>query len=148
MRFTPATPVGNERTPPRVAASTKKPELSQVAEGMSQTEAIETYRSVFGRKVPVPEGAMPGGEIDPNFVGPDRIQTSVGGDDPRVMDFFPPPELDPKSQERRLRFMFDPLFESARPPVPGAPAGPAAGRGPSIPGGTLPASRATFNQVP
>jgi hypothetical protein len=153
LRFTPASPAGNERTPPRVALSNKKPELSQTAEGMAQTEAIEAYRSVFGRKVPVPEGAMPGGEVDPNFVGPDKIHTSVSADDPRIMDFFPAPEAqDPKAQDRKLRFLFDPLFESAAPPPPGM----------QLPRGGVPpnviqrsnmdesrrASRATFNQVP
>ncbi len=151
MRFTAATPAGNERTPPRVAASNKKPELSQTAEGMAQTEAIEAYRSVFGRKVPVPPGATPGGEVDPNFVGPDKIHTSVSADEPGIMDFFPPPNQDEKAQERRLRFMFDPLFESASPPAPGmVPRNPR--------GGVLiqqsnmdesrRASKATFNQVP
>jgi hypothetical protein len=158
MRFSAASPVGNERTPPRVSASNKKPELSETAEGMSRTEAIEAYRSVFGRKVPVPEGSVAGGEVDPNFVGPERIRTSVSADEPRLMDFFPPPaEQDPKAQDRRLRFMMDPLFQSAPPPQPGAvPVYP----GYYVPGVVPPvlqrsnldesrrASRATFNQVP
>lgn len=152
MRFTAATPAGTERTPPRVAASSKKPEVSQTAENMAQTEAIEAYRSVFGRKVPVPAGATPGGEVDPNFVGPDKIHTSVSADEPGVMDFFPPPDLEGKAQDRRLRFMFDPLFESAAPPAPGmVPRG--TGRGgvliqQSNMDESRRASKATFNQVP
>jgi hypothetical protein len=151
LRFTAATPLGNERTPPRVSASSKKPELSETSENMARTEAIEAYRSVFGRKVPVPAGSAPGGEVDPNFVGPERIHTSVSADEPGVMDFFPPPDQEGKAQERKLRFMFDPLFESATPPVPGVAPRP-------YRGGVLiqqsntdesrRASKATFNQVP
>jgi hypothetical protein len=148
MRFTAATPPGNERTPPRISASNKRLELGTTAEKMAHTEAIEAYRSVFGRKVPVPEGSIAGGEVDPNFVGPERIFSSAGADEPRLMDFFPPPELDPKAQERRLRFMFDPLFEAARPPDPAA-GGVQRGTPPvqNAPGVSLPASRATFRQA-
>jgi hypothetical protein len=123
-------------------------ELSVTSEKMAQTEAIEAYRSVFGRKVPVPDGSTPGGEVDPNFLGPERIFSSAGADEPRVMDFFPPPEQDPKTQERRLRFMFDPLFESARPPEPGAGMAPRNAPVQNAPGVSLPASRATFRQAP
>lgn len=118
MRFGPPSPAGTERTPPRVPASSPKPDLSKTAEAMSGTEAIEAYRSVFGKRLPVPEGSAPAGEDDPNFQPESsRGSISAGPGPNEVMQFFPAPVVDPRLQERRLRFMFDPLFQSARPPV-------------------------------
>lgn len=118
MRFGPPSPAGTERTPPRVPASSPKPDLSKTAEAMSGTEAIEAYRSVFGKRLPVPEGSAPAGEDDPNFQPESsRSSISAGPGPNEVMQFFPAPVVDPRMQERRLRFMFDPLFQSARPPV-------------------------------
>ena len=118
MRFGPPSPVGTERTPPRVPASSPKPDLGKTAEAMAGTEAIEAYRSVFGKRLPVPEGSAPAGEDDPNFQPESsRGSVSAGPGPNEVMQFFPAPVVDPRMQERRLRFMFDPLFQSARPPV-------------------------------
>lgn len=118
MRFGPPSPAGTERTPPRVPASSPKPDLSKTAEAMAGTEAIEAYRSVFGKRLPVPEGSAPAGEDDPSFQPESsRGSISAGPGPNEVMQFFPAPVVDPRMQERRLRFMFDPLFQSARPPV-------------------------------
>ena len=118
MRFGPPSPAGTERTPPRVPASSPKPDLSKTAEAMAGTEAIEAYRSVFGKRLPVPEGSAPAGEDDPNFQPESSRKSISAGPGPNeVMQFFPAPVIDPRIQERRMRFMFDPLFQSARPPV-------------------------------
>ena len=117
MRFGPPSPAGTERTPPRVAASSPKPDLSKTAEAMAGTEAIEAYRSVFGKRLPVPEGSAPAGEDDPNFQpGSSRGSISAGPGPNEVLQFFAAPVIiDPLQQDRRRRFLFD--------PVPTAPQG-------------------------
>lgn len=117
MRFGPPSPAGTERTPPRVAEASQKPELSKTAEGMAGTEAIEAYRSVFGKKLPVPEDSPPAGEDDPDFQpGSSRGTTSAGPGPNEVLQFFAAPVVvDPLQQDRRRRFLFD--------PVPTAPQG-------------------------
>ena len=117
MRFGPPSPAGTERTPPRVAESSPKPDLSKTAEAMAGTEAIEAYRSVFGKRLPVPEGSAPAGEDDPNFQpGSSRGSISAGPGPNEVLQFFAAPVIvDPLQQDRRRRFLFD--------PVPTAPQG-------------------------
>ncbi len=117
MRFGPPSPAGTERTPPRVSESSPKPDLSKTAEAMAGTEAIEAYRSVFGKRLPVPEGSAPAGEDDPNFQpGSSRSTISAGPGPNEVLQFFAAPVIvDPLQQDRRRRFLFD--------PVPTAPQG-------------------------
>ena len=129
MRFGPPSPSGNERTPPRVPFENKKPELSQTAEAMARTEAIETYRSIHGRTVPVPSGAVSGGIPAPSaFMDQGNISTGSN----EVLEFFQLPQPEPDVQKRQSRFLFDPLpsFSSAQPPTPG----------------TQPPSRATYQK--
>lgn len=120
MRFGPPSPSGNERTPPRVPFANKKPELSQTAEALARTEAIETYRSIHGRLVPVPAGAtsgsMPGAS---SFMDQGNISTGSN----EVLEFFQLPQAEPDVQKRQNRFLFDPLpsFNAAQPPAVGTP---------------------------
>lgn len=129
MRFGPASPTGNERTPPRVPFANKKHELSETAESLARTEAIETYRSIHGRLLPVPSGASPGGAV-PHSSFMEQGNISTGSNE--VLEFFqlPPPEAD--VQKRQNRFLFDPVppFSSAQPPS----------------AGTQPPSRATYQK--
>ncbi len=117
MRFGPATPGGSERTPPRVAAS-KKPELSRTAEAMARTEAIESYRSIFGRGIPVPPGSVEGGPKIPDAFLDSGTGTG-GGPNNEVLEFFQQPPPDPDIQKRQNRYLFDPVFQAARPPLGG-----------------------------
>ena len=117
MRFGPTTPGGSERTPPRVASS-KKPELSRTAEAMARTEAIEAYRSIFGRGIPVPPGSVEGGPKVPDaFL--DAGTGSGGGPNNEVLEFFQQPPPDPDTLKRQNRYLFDPVFQAARPPAGG-----------------------------
>lgn len=117
MRFGPALPGGSDRTPPRIAP-VKKPELGRTAEAMGRTEAIESYRSIFGRGIPVPPGSAEGGPVlPPAFL--DGLGTG-GPARNEVMEFFQQPPPDQDAQKRQNRFLFDPIFQSAPPPVPGA----------------------------
>ncbi len=117
MRFGPPSPAGTERTPPRVSDSSPKPDLSKTAEAMAGTEAIEAYRSVFGKRLPVPEGSAPAGADDPNYQPESsRGSISAGPGPNEVLQFFAAPVIvDPLQQDRRRRFLFD--------PVPTAPQG-------------------------
>lgn len=128
MRFGPPSPSGNERTPPRVPFANKKPELSLTAEEMARTEAIESYRSVHGRTIPVPSGASPGGARPPGFMEQGNISTGSN----EVLEFFQLPAPEPDVQKRQNRFLLDPLppFSAAQPPA----------------AGTQPPSRATFQK--
>jgi hypothetical protein len=128
MRFGPATPGGSERTPPRIAAA-KKPELSRTAEAMARTEAIESYRSIFGRGLPVPPGSPEGGPKIPDAFLDAGGGTGAVGPDHEVLEFFQQPALEPDVQRRQNRYLFDPVFQSAKPPVPA---------------GVVPQSRATY----
>jgi hypothetical protein len=127
MRFGPATPGGSERTPPRVAAS-KKPELSRTAEAMARTEAIEAYRSIFGRGIPVPPGSVEGGPKIPDAFLDQGSGGGMGANN-EVLEFFQQPPPDPDAQRRHNRYLFDPVFQAARPPAVG---------------GAIPQSRATY----
>lgn len=128
MRFGPPSPAGTERTPPRVAASSPKPDLSKTAEAMAGIQAIEQYRSVFGGDLrneherifnkPLPELAnVDPGKDDPTFQpGSSRGSISAGPGPNEVLQFFAAPVIvDPLQQDRRRRFLFD--------PVPTAPQG-------------------------
>lgn len=119
MRFGNPTPSANERTPPRVPVANKRPELSRLAESMAGTEAIEAYRSVHGRMVPVPEGAVPGGQT-PRSPFSEQGGISTGSNE--VLEFFQQPLPDADVQKRQSRFLFDPVppFSSALPPANGA----------------------------
>ncbi len=116
MRFGTPSPLANERTPPRVSAFNKKPELSVSAQSLAQTEAIETYRSIHGRKVPVPEGYPQGGAQAPNSFF-DQGAISTGSNE--VLEFFQQPLPEADVQKRQNRFLFDPVppFSSATPPA-------------------------------
>ena len=127
MRFGAATPGGSERTPPRITAP-KKPELSRTAEGMARTEAIESYRSIFGRGLPVPQGAPEGGPKIPDAFFDTGSGLGTGGPNSEVLEFFQQPSQDPDVQKRQNRFLFDPVFQAAKPPAPS----------------TAPQSRATY----
>ncbi len=125
MRFGPPSPSANERTPPRVPVLTRPPELKQNADALSrkaeeqaQAEAVLTYRSVFGRTVPVPAGASPGALPAPSAFS-DQGGISTGSNE--VMEFFQQPPLDPDAQKRQNRFLFDPIpsYQSAQPPASG-----------------------------
>jgi len=124
MRFGPPSPSGNERTPPRVPVSNRRPELSETAEGKARTEAIETYRSIFKGKVPIPEGSPESGISAPNPF----LEQGSGSGGNEIMEFFQQPSVEGDAQKRSNRFLFDPIFQSAQPPIPG----------------TLPQSRATL----
>lgn len=126
MRFGPPSPSSNERTPPRVPATNRRPELSETAEGKARTEAIETYRSIFKGKVPIPEGSPESGISAPNPF----LEQGPGSNGNEVIEFFQqqPAAEGPDAQKRTNRFLFDPIFQSAQPPAPG----------------TLPQSRATL----
>ncbi|RFC42142.1 MAG: hypothetical protein DVB28_002024 [Verrucomicrobia bacterium] len=129
MRFGPASPNGNERTPPRVPFANKKHELSETAEALARTEAIETYRSVHGRLLPVPAGSSAGG-VPANSSFMDQGNISTGSNE--VLEFFQLPQPEPEVQKRQNRFLFDPVppFSAAQPP--------------SL--GTQPPSRATYQK--
>ena len=116
MRFGAPTPGGSERTPPRITAP-KKPELSRTAEGMARTEAIESYRSIFGRGLPVPPGAPDGGPKVPDAFFDTGSGLGTGGPNSEVLEFFQQPTQDPDVQKRQNRFLFDPVFQSAKPPA-------------------------------
>ncbi len=120
MRFGPPSPSANERTPPRVPFANKKNELSLTAEAMARTEAIEAYRSIHGRMVPVPSGAVPGGAMPPSAFY-DQGGISTGSNE--VLEFFQQPAPEPDVQKRQNRFLFDPVpsFNSAVPPVSPTP---------------------------
>lgn len=124
MRFGAPSPSGNERTPPRVPVSNRRPELSDTAEGKARTEAIETYRSIFKGKVPIPEGSPESGIPAPNPF----LEQGTGSTGNEIMEFFQQPSVEGDAQKRSNRFLFDPIFQSAQPPIPG----------------TLPPSRATL----
>jgi hypothetical protein len=117
MRFGAATPGGSERTPPRITAA-KKPELSRTAEGMARTEAIESYRSIFGRGLPVPPGSPEGGPKIPEAFLDAGGGLGPGGPNSEVMEFFQQPAPDADIQKRQNRFLFDPVFQAAKPPTP------------------------------
>ena len=124
MRFGPPSPSGNERTPPRVPVTNRRPELSDTAEGKARTEAIETYRSIFKGKVPIPEGSPESGIPAPTPF----LEQGTGSTGNEIMEFFQQPSVEGDAQKRSNRFLFDPIFQSAQPPIPG----------------TLPPSRATL----
>ncbi len=124
MRFGPPSPSANERTPPRVPANNRRPELSETAEGKARTEAIETYRSIFKGKVPVPEGSPESGITAPNPF----LDQGSGTGNSDILEFFQQPSVEGDAQKRSNRFLFDPIFQAAQPPIPG----------------TLPPSRATL----
>ena len=119
MRFGTPVPGGSERTPPRIALS-KKPELSRTAEGMARTEAIESYRSIFGRGIPVPAGSPEGGPKIPEAFLDAGAGLGSGGPNAEVLEFFQQPAPDPDIQKRQNRFLFDPVFQAAKPPAPTA----------------------------
>jgi hypothetical protein len=125
MRFGTPLPNGSERTPPRIVVA-KKPELSRTAEGMARTEAIETYRSIFGRGIPVPPGSPEGGPKVPDSFFDSGSGGAPGGLNNEVLEFFQQPPPDADVQKRQNRFLFDPVFQSATPPtsVGTAPAAP------------------------
>ncbi len=129
MRFGASVPGGGDRTPPRITAA-KKPELSRTAEGMARTEAIEAYRSIFGRGLPVPAGSPEGGPKVPDAFLDAGSGLGTGGANSEVLEFFQQPIPDADTRKRQNRFLFDPVFQAARPPA--APAAPA------------PQSRATY----
>jgi hypothetical protein len=116
MRFGAAVPGGSERTPPRITAA-KKPELSRTAEGMARTEAIESYRSIFGRGLPVPAGSPDGGPKIPEAFLDAGGGAGPGGPNSEVMEFFQQPVPDANIQKRQNRFLFDPVFQAAKPPA-------------------------------
>lgn len=118
MRFGPLVPGGSERTPPRIAAP-KKPELSRTAEGMARTEAIESYRSIFGRGIPVPPGSPEGGPRIPDAFLDSGSGSGMGGGNNEVLEFFQQPSLEPDAQKRQNRYLFDPVFQAAKPPATG-----------------------------
>ena len=124
MRFGHPSPPANERTPPRVPATNRRPELSETAEGKARTEAIETYRSIFKGKVPVPEGSAESGITAPNPF----LEQGSGPANSDILEFFQQPSVEGDAQKRSNRFLFDPIFQAAQPPIPG----------------TLPPSRATL----
>ncbi len=115
MRFGAPTPGGSERTPPRITAA-KRPELSRTAEGMARTEAIESYRSIFGRGIPVPPGAPDSGPKVPDAFFDAGSGLGSGGPNAEVLEFFQQPPPDADTQKRQNRFLFDPVFQSATPP--------------------------------
>jgi hypothetical protein len=117
MRFGAPTPGGSDRTPPRIAVA-KKPELSRTAEGMARTEAIESYRSIFGRGRPVPAGSPEGGPKVPDAFFDSGNGLGTGGADSEVLEFFQQQAPEPDVQKRQNRFLFDPVFQAARPPAP------------------------------
>ena len=123
MRFAPASPGGSERTPPRVTIA-KKPELSRTAEGMARTEAIEAYRSIFGRGLPVPPGSPEGGPKVPDAFFDNGSGAGPGGPNSEVLEFFQQPAPEPDVQKRQNRFLFDPVFQAAKPPAAVSPAPP------------------------
>jgi len=120
LRFGPAVPTCNERTPPRVATTSRKPAAT------SQT----TFQTT------------PPAEVTPSTATPTTIITGgdagagAGGNLDEVINFFRPQEVDTEQQRRKLRFMFDPIqgFQSAPPPASLTP--PA----------SAPPSRATYRQ--
>jgi hypothetical protein len=117
MRFSAQTPGGSDRTPPRITVP-KKPELSRTAEGMARTEAIEAYRSIFGRGLPVPAGSPEGGPKVPDAFFDAGNGLGSGGPNGEVLEFFQQPAPEPDVQKRQNRFLFDPVFQAARPPAP------------------------------
>jgi hypothetical protein len=119
MRFAVPVPNGSDRTPPKVTAP-KKPELSRTAEGMARTEAIEAYRSIFGRGLPVPPGSPEGGPKVPDAFFDAGGGLGSGGANSEVLEFFQQPPPDPDVQRRQNRFLFDPVFQAAKPPAPSA----------------------------
>lgn len=116
MRFGPLVPGGSERTPPRIGAA-KKPELSRTAEGMARTEAIESYRSIFGRGIPVPPGSPEGGPKIPDAFLDAGVGAGSGGGNNEVLEFFQQPAPDSDTQKRQNRYLFDPVFQAAKPPA-------------------------------
>jgi hypothetical protein len=117
MRFGAPTPGGSDRTPPRITVP-KKPELSRTAEGMARTEAIESYRSIFGRGLPVPAGSPEGGPKVPDAFFDTGNGLGSGGANSEVLEFFQQQAPDPDVQRRQNRFLFDPVFQAAKPPAP------------------------------
>ena len=130
LRFGAPTPDCNLRTPPRVPAHSKKSELSETAEAMARTEAIEVYRSLHGGVVPVPAGSAAGGLPPGGPTNPFSEQGGISSGGNEVMEFFQQPPPEPDVQKRQNRFLFDPIFQAAPAPAPGNP----------------PQSRATFRQ--
>lgn len=123
MRFGPATPGCNERTPPRVAANSKKP---------STVSASATF-------VPPPVSPMSGAPEGLGLGGGGMAAPAESrmGRTEEVLSFFSDTEnVDAETQKRKLRFLFDPVpsFQSATPP----PLSPAPTN--------LPPSSATFRQ--
>lgn len=106
LRFGPPSPGCNERTPPRVATTTRKPSSNQQA---AATAPAEVTPSAF-----VPTSITAGGEPRGNV-------------SEEAINFYRPQELDPEVQKRRMRFMFDPVqgFQMAPPPTSTVPAAPA-----------------------
>jgi hypothetical protein len=98
----------------------KKPELSRTAEGMARTEAIESYRSIFGRGLPVPSGSPEGGPKVPDAFFDSGSGAGQGGPNGEVLEFFQQPAPEQDVQKRQNRFLFDPVFQAARPPSPPA----------------------------
>lgn len=130
LRFGAPTPDCNLRTPPRVPAQNKRPELSETAESMARTEAIETYRSLHGGLVPIPPGSTAGGIPAGGPSNPFNEQGGISSGGNEVLEFFQQPPPEPDVQKRQNRFLFDPIFQAAPAPAPGNP----------------PQSRATFRQ--
>ena len=116
LRFGPPSPGCNERTPPRVSATSKKA-VSASTLPASPASLSMTESSSAGSTTIITGGAASGSSED-------------------LMNFFRPQEADPEVQRRRLRFLFDPVpgFQSAPPPVP------------VVPATTAPPSRATYRQ--
>lgn len=85
---------------------------------MARTEAIESYRSIFGRGIPVPPGAPDGGPKVPDAFLDQGSGTGSGGPNSEVLEFFQQPPPDPDIQKRQNRFLFDPVFQAAKPPAP------------------------------
>ncbi len=122
MRFGPATPGCNERTPPRVAANSKK---------SSSVSASATF-------APPPMSAVSSSAEGLGLgSGVATPADSRMGRAEEVLSFFSETEnVDAETQRRKLRFLFDPVpsFQSATPP----PLSPAPTN--------LPPSSATFRQ--
>jgi hypothetical protein len=99
LRFGPPSPGCNERTPPRVASTSRKPIISQ-----QPAAPIEVTPSTF---VPTSQST----------------EESRGSVTEEAINFYRPQELDPEVQKRRMRFMFDPVqgFQAAPPPASTVP---------------------------
>ena len=68
----------------------------------------------------MPAGSPEGGPKIPEAFLDAGAGLGSGGPNAEVLEFFQQPAPDPDIQKRQNRFLFDPVFQAAKPPAPTA----------------------------